>query len=502
MSSTLELSPQQQSVLDWVDNGSGNAILIAVAGSGKTTTLLEVLARVQSQRAALCAYNKKIADEISAKLSARGLKGNAATFHSFGFSAWRKTNRNTKVDGKKTYGLIDQAPYIHKVYHTFIAQAVSLAKQAGIGIWCPIDDPDEWDELVAHFGLDELLYSDAGNGDVNAAIDYAVDTLRRSNAVGGETIDFDDMIYLPLLYRSRFDQYDWVLVDEAQDSNWTRRELAARILAPNGRLIAVGDPHQAIYGFTGADSDSLDIIRRNFEAVDLPLTVSFRCPKEVVTVAQNYVQHIQAAESAEDGIYRVIDEREFKGYGAVELDRDSAVLCRNTAPLVELAYNLIGRGIPCHVEGRDIGAGLKKLLGRWTRIQSLDRWLAKLDEWSAVEIATLNKKRRETQAQSVEDKVETIHVLAEGCETKEDLYRKIDTLFADVEPGQPAPNLTLSTIHKSKGREWNRVYWYGPNRYQPSPYARQLWQIQQETNLQYVAATRAKHELVSITVEK
>lgn len=497
--SALRLSPQQESVLDWVANGEGNALLTAVAGSGKTTTLIEVLARVTGT-AALCAYNKKIADEISAKLAQRGLPGKAATFHSFGFAAWRKTNKNVNVDSKKIYNLLDEAFDIHKKYHAFVAKAVSLAKQSGIGIYCAIDDLDEWDTLVEHFGLDELLYSDAGNGDPNAAVNYAIGILQKSNALGDSIIDFDDQIYLPLLYGSKFDVYNWVLVDEAQDSNWSRRELAKRILAPNGRLIAVGDPAQAIYGFTGADSDSLDIIRKNFNAIDLPLTVSFRCPREVVAVAQQYVSHIQAADSAEDGIYRVIEEDEFLTYGKAELDATSAVLCRNTAPLLELAYSLIARGIPCHVEGRDIGTGLLKLARRWSRVYDLQAWLLKLDDWAQVEIINLQNKKRETQAESVQDRVDCIHIIAERCDTREDLYEAINSLFEDVQPGQAPRNLTLSTIHKSKGREWPRVYWLGANRYQPSKYAKQLWQIQQEVNLLYVAATRAQHELVTVNV--
>jgi superfamily I DNA/RNA helicase len=54
--------------------------------------------------------------------------------------------------------------------------------------------------------------------------------------------------------------------------------------------------------------------------------------------------------------------------------------------------------------------------------------------------------------------------------------------------------LTLCTVHKAKGLEWNRVYILDEF-LMPSKYARQAWQQQQETNLQYVAVTRAKQEL-------
>src|SRR5690606_18120963 len=99
----------------------------------------------------------------------------------------------------------------------------------------------------------------------------------------------------------RVREFDNVLVDEAQDLNVAQRILIRRMLKEGGRLIAVGDPRQAIYGFRGADSDSFRLIGEEFNATDLPLTVTFRCPKAVVAQAQRYVSHIQAHETAPEG---------------------------------------------------------------------------------------------------------------------------------------------------------------------------------------------------------
>jgi len=68
-------------------------------------------------------------------------------------------------------------------------------------------------------------------------------------------LDFDDQLYLPLLWKLRLFQNDFVFIDEAQDTNPVRRALAKLALRPGGRLIAVGDPRQAIYGFTGASHE-------------------------------------------------------------------------------------------------------------------------------------------------------------------------------------------------------------------------------------------------------
>jgi superfamily I DNA/RNA helicase len=76
----------------------------------------------------------------------------------------------------------------------------------------------------------------------------------------------------------------------------------------------------------------------------------------------------------------------------------------------------------------------------------------------------------------------------------------INSLFGDTEPGQRPRVLTLSTIHKAKGREWSSVFILGANKYMPSKWARKEWQMEQETNLEYVADTRSKSVLISINV--
>ena len=58
----------------------------------------------------------------------------------------------------------------------------------------------------------------------------------------------------------------------------------------------------------------------------------------------------------------------------------------------------------------------------------------------------------------------------------------------------------LCTIHRAKGREWDRVFILGRNRYQPSKWAKTKADIEGERNLAYVAVTRAKRELVDVCV--
>jgi DNA helicase-2/ATP-dependent DNA helicase PcrA len=489
-------SPQQAAFLDWCEHGRGSCVLEAVAGAGKTTTLIEAVRRIEGQ-VALMAFNNKIAKEIKAKLQQAGInwkKGQAGTCHSFGFSAFKKTFGEPQVNGDKiTMMLEEKFDREHEMFPHIgtTARLVSLAKQAALGVLFSDKNLDYWYRIMDHHDLIDEDNQEMGDAILAAAMEVFFASQRVL-----DVIDFDDMIYLPLFHRCRFWQFDVVMVDEAQDTNPARRALAAAMLKKGGRLIAVGDRHQAIYGFTGADNDSLELIKRDFNAIDLPLNVTYRCPKSVVAFAQQWVSHITAHESAPEGSVTSIRVDEL--WGRNDLSAGSAILCRNVKPLVSMALALIRRKIACKVEGRDVGASLKKLVNRWKLVQ-LDALENRLDGYLERETVKLTAKKATAKLQVVEDTVETIKVIINQCRSEnkhsvQDVRNYIDDLFAD----NVSDILVLSTIHKSKGREWETVFWLDRKNTCPSPWARQAWEQDQETNLQYVAATRAKSQLVDL----
>jgi superfamily I DNA/RNA helicase len=178
--------------------------------------------------------------------------------------------------------------------------------------------------------------------------------------------------------------------------------------------------------------------------------------------------------------------------------RDSAVLCRTTKPLVALAFTLIRRKVPCRIEGRDVGERLKKLITRW-KVKTLDALEDRLESYLARETTKCLAKKQETKLTEVEDVVETIRVIIDQCRregkhTVQDAADYVASMFGDNVGGM----LVLSTIHKSKGREWRLVFWLDRRGTCPSKWARQEWQQEQERNLCYVAATRAQEELVDL----
>jgi len=512
----MPFSPQQQTVIDWVPDGTGSAFVEAVAGSGKTTTLIGALPDMQGS-VAFAAYNTKIVKEIKQKLINKadreheafdpayiGINNrvNVKTFHGFGFGAWKSVYPGVELDDLKKERTTVAELGIPKMLQGLVFKLVGLAKQSMGGLAWQVDDHSNWYKIVDHF---DLAYEIEDEKLIEQAIGFAVRALRLHYKMGRNIMSFDDMIWLPVISGCKVWQNDWVIVDEAQDTNPARRALARKMLKAGGRSLWVGDRHQAIYGFTGADADSVDQIIRDFNCRELPLTVTFRCPKAVVEKAQEVVSHIQAHESAPEGEVREMNAETFGKMGLISdktLDNFhptlDAILCRNTKPLVKMAYQLIKKGIACHVEGRDIGLGMVKLVNRFDT-NSLNELEDRLIAYREKEVEKLIAKGKETAAEALSDRVDTVLVMMEDktLKTVIDLQDRIYGLFLDGDK-EAKPTLTLCTVHRSKGREWKRVFLYGKDAYMPSKFARQAWQLQQEANLVYVSYTRAMSELVLV----
>jgi len=532
--STFKPSPAQQAFYDWVNNGRGHAILNAVAGAGKTTTILNGIALMRG-KVWFGVYNKKMADEIKEKLAKRDdLRARAdfanktdriesSTFHSLGFGIVRSMTypKKPEIDDKKVNRIVDQIvaekeaiaqqerPELRELVPS-ILKFVSMAKnrgfvpselvKEGLTDW---DDVDAWYDMAYRFDIGETLEDDQ----INIAINFARTVLRKSNA-DLSTIDMDDMVYLPLAKRASlkpWHKYNWVLVDEAQDTNPTRRALARLVMAGGARFVAVGDPHQAIYGFTGADNDSLEQIKRAFNAIELPLTVTYRCPKTIVAHAQNWVSHITAHESAPEGevislpyadLLDQLQEIDAADYS------ENAILCRYNKYLVGLCFKMIREGLPAKIEGRNIGEGLVKLSTRWKSAKTVNGLETKLREYETREVAKALKKDQEQKADRIVDEVATIMTVIErvrsnGLDRVTDVVDAIEEIFDDNVAGKGL--ITLCSAHKSKGMEWNRVFLLDREALMPSKMAKQEWQVEQEYNLIYVAVTRAKETLVEVT---
>lgn len=502
---------QQQAFLDALLTTTANLALIARAGCGKTSTILMAVAAYAKQNPQaeilVCAFNKAIADEVGEKLKLRGFtdwrKVSASTVHSMGFGLVKFVFK-PKVNDKKVRELIQarvesfrgrneqltRVEMVYSVYSSQIEQLVRYAKGAAVGFFndSPIGDVGVWHELADHFdvnGLDDTSEMDE--------IVAAAQSIYRESLDKTDEVDFDDMILYPLIknLRVKFGK-DMIFLDEAQDTSRARQALVRKFVKPNGRICVVGDDRQAIFGFAGADAAALPNLVKNLNAIELPLSVTWRCPKAVVREAQRLVPDIEAAPEAPEGEVVVAAEL------PTDLTKTDAILCRNTAPLIGIAYKLIRDGKPCKVEGRAIGEGLLKLVGRW-KVTTIDAFIIKLEIYRDREVQKAMAKNNEQKAAEVQDRVETLLNVCQACiERKQtsisDVEVFINNLFADDVRGV----ITLCTYHRSKGREWPRVSLWEHSTRCPSRAARQPWQLQQEDNLAYVAMTRAQEKLVYV----
>lgn len=496
-------SAYQQAVLDWIMTGRGHAVVNSVAGSGKTKLLEMGMGIIpESCHVQLFAFNTAIAKELNVRLDKlradtgrlyRNMR--ASTFHSLGVGAVAKrlgvTVRQLDISDRKMLKLCDEllSSDDRDIYGEFARKLVGFAKGEGVGALPEAPNTlATWMSIIQHHNM----FLDAEDASETRAIELAQDLLKAStDKAKDHIIDFDDMLYLPVLWNLRLWQNDWVLVDEAQDTNPVRRWIAKRAMKPTGRTVWVGDPKQSINGFCGASTDAIDLIKQDFNAIELPLSVCYRCASSVVEFAQTIVPHIEAHDAAPIGKVETLTAKD----ALAVLGPHDAILCRKTAPLIQMAFHLIAKGTGCIVLGREIGQGLVKLV-RQMKAKDIDGLQTKLEAYREREYAKLNAAGKEAQADALADKVECLLViishLDEERRTITAMLEGIDKMFSDHNGV-----LTLATVHKAKGKEWQRVAVLEPE-CMPGKWARLPWQMEQEVNLQYVCYTRAMEHLIFI----
>lgn len=463
---------EQEEIWNEIANGESHVMVYAGAGTGKTFTIVQSAESVSGKKGFL-AFNRSIANELGDKLPS---DCEAMTFHSLGLSSIKMQNRGARVDNKKVYKIIKNvlgkyksAPALNKL--------VSLSKSALV-------DANDKDSLLAL--IDEYNIEFDGLAERNTALDYFPTII--NNCMDITTVDFDDMIWLPVVMDLPVKHYDVLFVDEAQDFNEVQRRLILKA-CNGGRMIVVGDPKQAIYGFRGADSGSMNLFRATLAKSDrgvqiFPLSITWRCPSSVVAEANRFFKDYTCREDAPEGEVNVNT--------SFNPEVGDLVLCRTNAPLVSECFNLIAQGIPAYVLGRDIGYSLKALVKKVTENGSLriEQFIPQFESHIEIAKEAFRRADKEKAVQSLEDKAQCILHLTGNTSTVQGLLDNIDKIFGDGKKR----GVIFSTIHKAKGLEADNVWILKPE-IMPHPMAKSLSDKAQERNLCYVAITRAKKTL-------
>lgn len=326
--------------------------------------------------------------------------------------------------------------------------------------------------------------------------------------------DFNDQNWLPVIHGLSVAKADFLLIDESQDLSRVKQEFGRMI---GRRICAVGDIHQAIYGFAGADTNSIPRLKEMLGVqTSLRLTETRRCGKAIVKEAQRYVKNFSAHESNPEGDVQTLSFMQFP-----ERAKDGdMVLCRTNAPLVQHALRFLKNGRKVSVRGRDFGKSLVNFVKR-LNAKDIPHLITKVGAWVAVETEKEAKKKNPSEARliALQDREACIYAFSQSCETVDAIIQKMWQIFSGKEcprcrkgygenvescydckcPTIMPKGVIFSSVHRAKGLEASRVFILLPkDAPMPHPLAKSQWQKEQELNLAYIAVTRSINELVYV----
>jgi len=491
---------EQDTICNAVVTTTKPILIRANPGTGKTTTLV-LMANAMPSESNLLA----LAFNVSAKKELEKRMPNWATvmtINGLGHRAWGRAIGKRLILDEKKLGRLVTATCREVGFQAdgdqwaAIRWAVAQAMLNGL-------IPDKYPQFKGLVPDNEDTWMAIGEGMsmtmplLHIARKVLIEHIREAFA---GNISFDDQIYMSAMFNGVFPRFANVMTDESQDFAPLNLIMLRKTLGPDGRPMAVGDENQSIYAFRGADFESMAKIKAmRPDWLEFPLSVTFRCPRVVVARQRHIAPLYRAHESNPEGSFAVAP----KGWDLEKLGlnggKEIAILCRNNAPLVTLAFKLIRSGKGCHMLGRDIGKGLKALAKKLIKPEDLPATMAvAIQTWRDNEFSVAQAKDDQSKMDKVTDQAESLTAILEGSQAKcgASLFEEIEILFS-----KDSGAVTLSTGHRAKGLEWNAVIHLDPWRL-PSRFAVTEAQKRQETNLKHVIETRTRGALLEANAEE
>ena len=494
-------SEYQKAIFSFIESGTGHLVVEANAGCAKTTTMIKCLDYIpKDKKILLSAFNRDIVKELKNK-SKEYDNVQTMTIHGLGLSMLKRNFPKNSL-----------TPDAYK-YDTHIRNNIELYTSINTRILKNGEYQKYLDNIKKYVEFGRF-YMCQVEKDLDLIEDrYSIDTLADEKQVAikvmdwGKTeldvVDYTDMIWLPhVLYIKPLGlQFDFLFIDECQDMNVAVRELVLKCFKMGTRMISVGDKNQALYSFAGADPKSFETLKSLPNTTCMPLSISYRCPKNIVKLANKYVPQIEANPDNEI-------EGEIKyNVQLDEVNEGDMVLCRNNAPLVHAYNEFLKNGRKATIRGKEFGSTLKTIIKGY-KVDELSQGLNKDGLFTRLYDNLFNTRDKLMTKHGIDkdiamkspiienklDIIKTLEVLSEGLTTKEELIEKVEEVFPKKSKDE---GISLSTIHKAKGLEANNVFIICPS-LMPSKSAKQEWEITQEKNLIYVAYTRAKNKLAFV----
>jgi superfamily I DNA/RNA helicase len=459
---------EQTAIFQYVKARMGNLIVQAVAGSGKTTTLLQSLRFVPpSFKSVFLAFNRSIAETL-AKRAPSHIE--VRTLHSLGLKFIKRRWPDIELDSNKMekifetlFGDTKTGGYVQKIYSLCLNNDVQM--EAG-----------DIEEIIEYYDMDEIVPIP----DLVHMCGRMMTEARRLWE-SGTSVSFDELIALPARKIVKSEPYDTMFIDECQDLNKLQMRFILNCTSPQTMVVCVGDRAQSIYGFRGADTNAMDYLKQQLNADELPLSVCFRCPVSHITIAQKYVPQIQPRPGAPLGD---IFDTDLQGF-LTKVQKEDLVISRTNAPLLPLAFSLIRMNKPAFVKGRDIAKAITDML-RKEMSRGIEGAVEHIVDLTNKKVEKLTEQNKLAQAAYALDICDCCLYFLQSCGALvvSDAIDYVSRLFDESGVG-----IILSSIHKAKGLEASRVFIINPES-MPLP-VKLSWERQQERNLVYVASTRA-----------
>jgi DNA helicase-2/ATP-dependent DNA helicase PcrA len=481
----LRMSPFQEAIYDFATTERKKSLMVAsTAGSGKSTTLVEVARRLPSGLA--LAFNKSAQTHLQGKLKA---PWEAKTFHGCAYAATRKAfpNRVLETKGGKSHRDWKAiARVIGQKYDKDIRAIIGCtdyAREIGVGLTCgPENNYKTWEKILLNNCSRkpekmEILLNSLPALFWDSQYDQDVD------------MRFGDMVFWCVAHDLPLRTYNHILVDEAQDLSPPQVEFLKKVCS--GRVIAFGDTYQSIYGFRGSSSTAMLDIQKKFDAEELPLSISYRCAKNITKEAQQYSPEMQSAADAPVGIVHHMQGELSPESFEIEEGKDIAILCRNNAPLIGAALRYLATGKKVSIR-TNLAATLRNVFRyemRCKEAKNKTAALENLDVYVAREKAEAEGREAFSRIDYLNDLSTAVYSIVEALPSLNHWENFLGEIFDENQ------GIVFSTIHKAKGLEWDTVVFYEPGLI-PSKRAKNEEALQQERNLAFVVITRAKNELV------
>jgi DNA helicase II / ATP-dependent DNA helicase PcrA len=405
----MKPTPEQQAV---IDHEGGNALVRAVAGSGKTQTLVyRIVARLQAgadpSRILVLQFNTEARRAFAARLE-RALQGRSApevrTFHALALRM---------VKAFQAAGALPIAKL-----ETDEGVRLRLIRKALVEAWKKFHGPDTWppSSQVENF-LSFLSVVNAGFDSPEAVFDRLglprdsrpfLGAIRTFNSLRRQARlrFFDDLLLDAVEAGIRnpdlvapFAALDELLVDECQDINHVQYALIQMVTSRGAALIAVGDEDQAIYGWRGASVDFIQrLIPHDYATADYRLTRSFRYGHRLALAACSLITLNQdrsdklviAADGTPDTVIARVPLAGQGTPGLVPLILDrwgdstlarAALLVRNFSHALPYEVELAAAGVPYHTYGREPLLWLPEVAGMVAAISlAAGRWPAPAED--------------------------------------------------------------------------------------------------------------------------